>query len=219
VAETDLQSRHGQGQSRDGLAHVTELGGSRAHEPPSDRRVEKEIPDFDAGARRAIPRAHRGQFAAVTGDLRALLRVGGPRLQSHLGDTADRRQCLTSEAERGDTVQIIGVGQFAGGVAGEGERQVGGGNAVAVVDDADQVGAALLQIDFDSPAAGVDRVFQQFLDDARRSFDHFAGGDFRHDQGRQLPDAGHALGIAGRAEGRNVGRGRARRRRFSAKSP
>ena len=72
-------------------------------------------------------------------------------------------------------------GELAGGVAGEGERQVVGMDAAAVIDDADQLGAALLDLDVDARAAGVDAVFQQLLDDAGGPFDDLAGGDLGDD--------------------------------------
>ena len=75
-------------------------------------------------------------------------------------------------------------GQLAGGVAGEGQRQVVGDDAAAVIDDADQLGAALLDLDVDAAAAGIDGVFEQFLDDAGRPFDDFAGGDLVDDERR-----------------------------------
>ena len=75
--------------------------------------------------------------------------------------------------------QVIGTGQFAGGVTGKGERQVLGNNAMPIVHHADELGAALLDVDIDPRAAGIDRVLQQFLDHTRRPLNHLAGGDFR----------------------------------------
>ena len=56
--------------------------------------------------------------------------------------------------------------ELAGGVTGEGQRQVVGVDAAAVIDDADQLDAALLDLDIDATGAGIDGVFEQFLDDA-----------------------------------------------------
>ena len=53
-------------------------------------------------------------------------------------------------------------------MAGEGERQIVGDDAAAVIDDANEFGAALLDLDVDARAAGIDGVFEQFLDDAGR---------------------------------------------------
>jgi hypothetical protein len=76
-------------------------------------------------------------------------------------------------------------------MAGEREREVFGRNAAAVIDDADQFTAALFQVNLQSRRAGVDGVFEQFLDDARRPFDDFARGDLGDDGRGQLLDTGH----------------------------
>ena len=65
-------------------------------------------------------------------------------------------------------------------------------DAAAVVDDADQLAAALLDVDVDARAAGVEAVFQQLLDDAGGPLDDLAGGDLGDDGRRQLLDARHA---------------------------
>src|SRR5205085_7669768 len=96
-----------------------------------------------------------------------------------------------AEAEGADAEQVVGVAEFTGGVAGQGQRQVVGGDAAAVVDDADQLGAALVQVDVNALRAGVDGVFEQFLDDAGGPFDDLAGGDLGDDVRRQLADARH----------------------------
>jgi len=48
---------------------------------------------------------------------------------------------------------------------------------VAVVRDPDQFPAAPGEHDLDAPAAGVEGVLDQFLDDACGPLDHLAGGD------------------------------------------
>ena len=50
-------------------------------------------------------------------------------------------------------------------------------NAAAVVGHPDQVDAALPDFNGDRVRAGVNRVFNQFLDDVHRSFHDFACGD------------------------------------------
>jgi hypothetical protein len=67
--------------------------------------------------------------------------------------------------------------QLVGGVAGEGQGQIVGVDAAAVIDDLDEVAATVPDFDIDASAAGIDGVFQQFLDDAGGSFDDFAGDD------------------------------------------
>ena len=80
-------------------------------------------------------------------------------------------------------------------MTGEGQRQIVGVDAAAVIDDANQFGAALLDLDIDAPAAGIDGVFEQFLDDAGGSFDDLAGGDLADDERRQLLDTRHLCSL------------------------
>ena len=84
---------------------------------------------------------------------------------------------------------------LAGGVAGHGQRQLVGRDAAAVVDDADQLAAALLHRHVDPRRAGVERVLDQLLDDARRPLDHLARGDLVDDARRELADRGHREAI------------------------
>ena len=55
--------------------------------------------------------------------------------------------------------------------------EVGGRHARAVVGDADQALAAAGGHDLDPPRAGVERVLDKLLHDARRALHHLAGGD------------------------------------------
>ena len=52
--------------------------------------------------------------------------------------------------------------------------------------------AAALGHDVDACRAGIERILDQFLDDARRPLDHFAGGDAVDDAGFELAD-GHGI--------------------------
>ena len=57
------------------------------------------------------------------------------------------------------------------------QREIAIGHAVAVVGNPDPPPAAAVGENVDPAGAGVDGVFHQFLDHARRTLDHFAGGD------------------------------------------
>ena len=72
------------------------------------------------------------------------------------------------------------------------EREIGIGHAAAVVGDADPPPAAAIGEDVDPAGAGVDGVFHQLLDHARRTLDHFAGGDAVDDLFGELAD-GHGF--------------------------
>src|SRR3546814_19057271 len=88
--------------------------------------------------------------------------------------------------------QVIKRCDLAGRVAGYRQRQFVGGDAAAVIADADQADAAFLQVDVDPVRAGVERVPDQFLDHRSRSFDDFAGGDMVEQGAGQLLDAHQA---------------------------
>jgi len=119
---------------------------------------------------------------ATTSHLGAGRLIGHAAAEREAADFGDRGQCFAAEAERADAEQVVGVEQFAGGVAGDGQRQLFRRNAAAVVDDPNQFQAPLLYRDVDPRGAGVERVFQQFLDHAGRPLDDFAGGDLVDDQ-------------------------------------
>jgi hypothetical protein len=114
-----------------------------------------------------------------------------PRLERDLPDAGDRRQRFAPEPHRADPEQVVGGGQFAGGVLGERQRQVVRLDAAPVVRHADQFGAAGVQVDVDARRPGVDGVFEQLLDDGRRPFDHLAGRDLGDHVRGQLANAVH----------------------------
>ena len=120
------------------------------------------------------------------------------RGDAELGDRADRGQRLAAEPERANAQQILVV-ELGGGVAVDGEREIAMGHAAAVVGDADPPPAAAIGEDVDPAGAGVDGVFDQFLDHARGTFDHLAGGDAVDDLFGELAD-GHGAGLMRRFE-------------------
>src|SRR5690606_27747517 len=80
---------------------------------------------------------------------------------------------------------------LAGCVPGDGQRQVGGGDAAAIVADPDQADTAFLQVDVDAARACIERVFHQFLDHGRRTLDDLTGCDLVDEDVGKLLD-GHA---------------------------
>ena len=111
---------------------------------------------------------------------------------------ADRGQRLAAEAERADGEQVV-AGELGGGVALDGEFEIGARHAGAVVGDADQPAAAAVGDDVDAAGAGIERVLDQLLDHARRPLDHLAGGDAVDDCFRQLADGHGGLLLANSA--------------------
>ena len=53
----------------------------------------------------------------------------------------------------------------------QGERKLFGGNAAAVIDDANQIASTVFESDVDAGGSCVDGIFDEFFDDACRSFD------------------------------------------------
>ena len=64
----------------------------------------------------------------------------------------------------------------------------------AVVGQADQAAAAGFDIEAKFGGSGVERVFEQLLDDAGRPLDHFSGRDFIGDVVGENADAAHSKG-------------------------
>jgi len=94
--------------------------------------------------------------------------------------------------------EVVGLLDFAGGVAGHGQFQLIGFDAATIVGHPHQVHSAGRHGDVDPRGAGVDGVFHQFFDDAGRPFDHLARGDLVDQALRKGVDAGHGAGEGGR---------------------
>ena len=92
-------------------------------------------------------------------------------------DRGDRRQRFAAESHRPDRREIVGTANLARGVALYRKPRVFRLHAFAVVLDPYVLLAAELGMDRDALRAGVDRVFDQFLDHRRRALDDLAGGD------------------------------------------
>jgi hypothetical protein len=105
------------------------------------------------------------------------VRLGGvPRRDRQPRHGADRRQSLATEPERTDRDQIV-IGKFRGGVALDRKHQVGARHALAIIGHADETAATAVGEDIDAARAGVECIFQKFLDDARRALDDLARGN------------------------------------------
>jgi hypothetical protein len=111
--------------------------------------------------------------------------------QRQARDRGDRGQRFAAEAERGHTFEVVERGDFRGGVAGQRQREFILGDAAAVVGNADQFDAAFLQLNLDRLAAGVEGVFEQFLENGGGSFDHFASGNLADQQVGEAGDGRH----------------------------
>ena len=73
---------------------------------------------------------------------------------------------------------------------GQGQHQFIVGHATAIVPDADQLAAALVDVHLDAIGAGVQAVLHQLLDHGSRALHHLTGRYLVGEDGRQDPD-GH----------------------------
>jgi len=156
------------------------------------------IGDLDPGAMGKRCRHHAGLRAAFDRELPGMRLARMPRGDREFCHRADRGQGLAAEPERPDLEQVLVV-ELGGGVAVDGEREIGGGHAAAVVGDDDLPPAAAIGEDIDPARTGVDRVLHEFLDHARGTLDHLACGDAVDDLFGELAD-GHLCGFRDRFE-------------------
>ena len=185
--EGDIGPRHGEPPHH--FADRFGLGAVGLEEFQPRRRRVKEIADLDAGALRQR-RRHDRRFRAAFHRQRPGMRLAGvARGDAELRHRADRGQRLAAKAQRADAQQILVV-ELGGGVAVDRERKIAMGHAAAVVGDADPSPAAAIGENVDAAGAGIDGVLDQFLDHARGTFDHLAGGDAVDDLFGELAD-GH----------------------------
>jgi len=171
---------------------VGQLGRLRAQEFPAGGHVIEEVSHGDHRAA-----AERGFFAAqhlAAGDLdaRAGGLLGGAGFEQQARDRRDRWQRLAAEPERGYREQVLHIAQLAGGMALEGQQRVVPQHAAAVVHHADQPPAARFHFHPQVRRAGVQGVFQKFLDHRRRPLHHFPGGDLVGHLVGKNADAAHA---------------------------
>jgi hypothetical protein len=73
----------------------------------------------------------------------------------------------------------------------DGQGQILGRHADAIVGNDDEAGAALAQRDIDASGTGIDGILDQLLDRRRRTLHHLAGGDAVDESLRQ-PTDGHS---------------------------
>ena len=105
-----------------------------------------------------------------------------------MGNRTDAGEGFAAKSHGGDSKKVFIAAQFAGGVGGEGQGEFGIGDAVSVVDDADQFEAAFFDFDGNLGGPGVEGIFNQFLDDGSGPLDHFASGDAIDQRGGEAFD-------------------------------
>ena len=186
VAEAEAGLEFAQGDPPEHLFQVVEFGFLGAQETAPGRRIEEQVAHRHGAAARVRGGRHgRRHVAPFHGNLPALGLVAAVAGQAQPRHRTDRRQRLAPETEGADRLQVFEAADLAGGVAGQGQRQVILVDAAAVVAHPDQLGAALLHVHGDLAGAGVERVFQQLLKHRGGALHHLAGGDLVGEPGIQ----------------------------------
>ena len=164
------------GQAFDRVLGVVEFGARRLEELEPRRRGEEKVAHLDPGARRMGGDPGRALAAALDVDGPGLLGAGRTAGDGQSADGADGGQGFAPKTQGGDIAQVL-VGQLGGGVALDGQGQLVGRHAGAVVGHRDEDLAAFAHHHVDARGAGVEAVLDQFLDRRRGALHHLAGGD------------------------------------------
>ncbi|MNL16811.1 hypothetical protein D3C87_1378670 [compost metagenome] len=190
--ESHVETR--QRQTLDHFLQVIELGFFGLEEFASRRGVEEQVANFHGSADRMRRRLHPRRHVAAFGfDLPGLIGIASTRGQRQARHGTDRRQRLTPETEAHHLFKVFQVANLAGGVTGQRQRQVIGRDAAAIVTHPQQLDPALLDINIDALGAGVEAVFQQFLDHRGRTFNHLTGGDLVRQPWAEQFDTGSSV--------------------------
>ncbi len=204
VRDTQLDIGTGQRQRAQPLFDMPQFGALGAQEFAPRRHVVEQLAHFHRGARCMRARGHLADLPTFDLQCRTVLIMGTARGQGETADRSDRRQRFATETQRGHRFQFVQVGDLAGGVPRNRQRQLLCGNAAAVVADADQAHTAFFQLDIDAAGAGIDRVLNQLLDHRCGSFDHFTGGNLVDQDFRQRPDRTRIGRVHGQARQADV---------------
>ena len=157
------------------------------------RGVKEQVAHRERGSR-GCPRVLATQQLA-TGNFHpragAFLRRAGHQL--HPGDRGDRGQRLSAKAQGRDREQVVARAQLGSGVAFKGQESIVAHHAAAVIGDAYELASAALDRNHDAGGAGVERIFQQFLDHRCRPVDDLARRDLIGHLVGQYVDAAHSL--------------------------
>ena len=164
-----LRLRH----ARQHLVAAGELGGNGLEEFASRRGVEIQV-GYGDGRAGALRSGLNGLLCGV--DLPGVRGVGGAAGYCDARDRSDGGERFAAKAVTGDALQVGQAGDLAGGVACQRQRQIVLVDAAAVVRDADQPDATFLDLYVDFCRAGIQAVFDQFLEHRGGPLNNLAGG-------------------------------------------
>ncbi|CAB3928665.1 hypothetical protein LMG26858_06298 [Achromobacter anxifer] len=176
-AERDLRMR--QRDAFHGVDAMAELGGLGTQELAAGRHRVEQLAHVHRGARRARGGA---DLHAAGVDLPGVFAIAGAGDDGDLGHGRDGGQGLAAEPHGRHRFQFVQRADLAGGVARQRQRQFLGRNAAAVIGHGDTAYAAAFEAHLDGASAGVDGVFEDFLEHGRRPLDYLAGGDLADQQ-------------------------------------
>src|SRR5690606_29326474 len=194
TGERETNGREGDGRAPDHIAGGSTFCPLPLHEFQPCRGGEKQVAHLHYGSPVCRSRPYRRHAAALDGDLGAAIAVCRARAQRQPGDRTDRGQSFPAESQRVYGVDV--VRKLRGAVSRDGERQFRCRNTHPVVSDADQAETAARRDDLDVGSAGIERVLNQFFDDAGRTLDDLAGGDLVDHRFGKLEDR-HVCTLAG----------------------
>ena len=181
VDQTKTTFGPGQGVALHNRGDVTGFGALFTQKFLARRGVEENLLDSDACADRHPRRARGDDLPALGANLRTGLAACMAAGEGQMADRGDAVERFAAKAKGGDAVEVVGCVQFAGGVAVQSQGEFVGGDAVAVVNHAQQTLAALANLHANLPRAGVQAVFDQFFGDVGRALYYLARGNFaRH---------------------------------------
>ena len=153
----------------------------------------EEVADFDDRSLVQAARPLLGEHAVFHLDEGRIglgvFRGAESRFHAEAGHGSDARQGFAAESEGTDVPEIVHAGYLAGGVARDGQLQLGGGDAHAVVPDPDKALPAVFQRDLDQCCPGVEAVFHKFFDYARGALHDFTRCDLIAQFGGKEVDA------------------------------
>jgi len=170
------------------LVAVGEFGGLGLEELAPRRGVEIQVGDLDHRAGGQRGGFDVGGIAAQAPGVGLRGMLAGNR---DPGDRGDRGQRLAAEAVAGDALEVVEAADLARRMTRQRQRQVVGADAAAVVGDADQAHATFFELHVDARGAGIEAVFQQFLEHRGGAFDHLAGRYLADQEVRQRLDDSH----------------------------
>ena len=174
--ELHRQLRVGQGQPLHHSEHRRTLGGVFLHEFQPGGGVKKQVPHQHGGTLGAsrLLLFHQLSPFQRQGGAQPLALVGE---QFHPGHRRNGGQSLTPEAQGADGLQVVLRGDLGGGMAEKGGLALVGGDAAAVVGDADEGHAPVGDLHSDGVGPGVNGVFHQLFHHRGGPLHHLTGGN------------------------------------------